>query len=216
MSISTLVPITVFFFFLMIRRPPRSTQGRTLFPYTTLFRSPASLGPTRKLAESPLNTIPVGAPSTLTLRFRLTPLARYSVEKSAPLSETHHGVAGPATRPQAFTNRSSVVVPGTPLFVTRAVTVYVPGTATAEAGMANNASAARANTTTPIPRRRTKAETSVMSPTGPESRGFETIDNRMPKSVDLRRPEHWAPFPVAGLQENWRLIRETRTQCSLR
>src|SRR5216117_4579260 len=24
----------------MIRRPPRSTQGRTLFPYTTLFRSP--------------------------------------------------------------------------------------------------------------------------------------------------------------------------------
>src|SRR5947209_16678384 len=29
--------IGVFFFFLMIRRPPRST----LFPYTTLFRSPA-------------------------------------------------------------------------------------------------------------------------------------------------------------------------------
>src|SRR5216117_4296262 len=27
------------FLFLMIRRPPRSTQGRTLFPYTTLFRS---------------------------------------------------------------------------------------------------------------------------------------------------------------------------------
>src|SRR5260221_9833078 len=29
------VPCSVFFFFLMIRRPPRST----LFPYTTLFRS---------------------------------------------------------------------------------------------------------------------------------------------------------------------------------
>src|SRR5213075_3586052 len=28
------------FFFLMIRRPPRSTQQGTLFPYTTLFRSP--------------------------------------------------------------------------------------------------------------------------------------------------------------------------------
>src|SRR5216117_4061279 len=27
-------------FFLMLRRPPRSTQGWTLFPYTTLFRSP--------------------------------------------------------------------------------------------------------------------------------------------------------------------------------
>src|SRR5213082_4078332 len=28
------------FFFLMIRRPPRSTLCQTLFPYTTLFRSP--------------------------------------------------------------------------------------------------------------------------------------------------------------------------------
>src|SRR5256885_12916839 len=32
---------TFFFFFLMIRRPPRST----LFPYTTLFRSPAPGAP---------------------------------------------------------------------------------------------------------------------------------------------------------------------------
>src|SRR3546814_14949709 len=30
------------FFFLMIRRPPRSTRTDTLFPYTTLFRSPHS------------------------------------------------------------------------------------------------------------------------------------------------------------------------------
>src|SRR6266487_6431274 len=30
-----LYPVLIFFFFLMIRRPPRST----LFPYTTLFRS---------------------------------------------------------------------------------------------------------------------------------------------------------------------------------
>src|SRR3546814_12464369 len=30
------------FFFLMIRRPPRSTRTDTLFPYTTLFRSRAS------------------------------------------------------------------------------------------------------------------------------------------------------------------------------
>src|SRR3546814_13398180 len=28
-----------FFFFLMLRRPPRSTRTDTLFPYTTLFRS---------------------------------------------------------------------------------------------------------------------------------------------------------------------------------
>src|SRR2546427_12082494 len=32
--------LTIFFFFLMIRRPPRST----LFPYTTLFRSRALAG----------------------------------------------------------------------------------------------------------------------------------------------------------------------------
>src|SRR6187200_3579499 len=30
---------SLFFFFLMIRRPPRSTLCQTLFPYTTLFRS---------------------------------------------------------------------------------------------------------------------------------------------------------------------------------
>src|SRR3546814_11252306 len=34
----------MFIFFLMIRRPPRSTRTDTLFPYTTLFRS-AELGP---------------------------------------------------------------------------------------------------------------------------------------------------------------------------
>src|SRR3546814_19889169 len=33
----------MFFFFLMIRRPPRSTRTDTLFPYTTLFRSPPQL-----------------------------------------------------------------------------------------------------------------------------------------------------------------------------
>src|SRR3546814_6135324 len=31
--------ILMLFFFLMIRRPPRSTRTDTLFPYTTLFRS---------------------------------------------------------------------------------------------------------------------------------------------------------------------------------
>src|SRR3546814_14621655 len=34
-------------FFLMIRRPPRSTRTDTLFPYTTLFRSRQQLGVTR-------------------------------------------------------------------------------------------------------------------------------------------------------------------------
>src|SRR3546814_10493942 len=38
------VIVVSLFFFLMIRRPPRSTRTDTLFPYTTLFRSPASPG----------------------------------------------------------------------------------------------------------------------------------------------------------------------------
>src|SRR3546814_12200485 len=39
MNVFTLLLIVVFFS--MIRRPPRSTRTDTLFPYTTLFRSPA-------------------------------------------------------------------------------------------------------------------------------------------------------------------------------
>src|SRR5213595_186710 len=38
------------FFFLMTRRPPRSTQLRTLFPYTTLFRSDGTI-PRKRLGE---------------------------------------------------------------------------------------------------------------------------------------------------------------------
>src|SRR5258707_13113217 len=44
-----LLHFRVFFFFLMIRRPPRST----LFPYTTLFRSRARL-PARRRADPDL------------------------------------------------------------------------------------------------------------------------------------------------------------------
>src|SRR3546814_15674088 len=36
--------IRVFCFFLMLRRPPRSTRTDTLFPYTTLFRSACPKG----------------------------------------------------------------------------------------------------------------------------------------------------------------------------
>src|SRR3546814_7725320 len=39
MRISYVCFIYIVFFFLMIRRPPRSTRTDTLFPYTTLFRS---------------------------------------------------------------------------------------------------------------------------------------------------------------------------------
>src|SRR2546426_12399344 len=42
-------PYYLFFFFLMIRRPPRST----LFPYTTLFRSGRHLEGARRTTRSP-------------------------------------------------------------------------------------------------------------------------------------------------------------------
>src|SRR3546814_19963824 len=44
------------FFFVMIRRPPRSTRTDTLFPYTTLFRSLESPSPeyrSRRNGRSP-------------------------------------------------------------------------------------------------------------------------------------------------------------------
>src|SRR3546814_11422318 len=39
LSFGVFVILSFIFFFLMIRRPPRSTRTDTLFPYTTLFRS---------------------------------------------------------------------------------------------------------------------------------------------------------------------------------
>src|SRR3546814_9734949 len=47
--------VHIFVFFLMIRRPPRSTRTDTLFPYTTLFRSGPELlaeaGPLGRLRD---------------------------------------------------------------------------------------------------------------------------------------------------------------------
>src|SRR3546814_19563510 len=47
----TLLFSAILFFFLMIRRPPRSTRTDTLFPYTTLFRSPPREEAVAALAE---------------------------------------------------------------------------------------------------------------------------------------------------------------------
>src|SRR5207244_10958560 len=44
----SLAAIHIFIFFLMLRRPPRST----LFPYTTLFRSPARRSGSRSAASA--------------------------------------------------------------------------------------------------------------------------------------------------------------------
>src|SRR3989442_3286180 len=64
----------MFFFFLMIRRPPRST----LFPYTTLFRSPRSRH-SRPLAPRELRGLPRSA----------TPTASAADRKSTRLNSSH-------------------------------------------------------------------------------------------------------------------------------
>src|SRR3546814_17861022 len=50
----------IFFFFLMIRRPPRSTRTDTLFPYTTLFRSAIA----RRIVVLPAPDGPMSATSS--------------------------------------------------------------------------------------------------------------------------------------------------------
>src|SRR5258708_24057914 len=51
LSACSVTHCVVFFFFLMIRRPPRST----LFPYTTLFRSLAELNATSQITVTDLD-----------------------------------------------------------------------------------------------------------------------------------------------------------------
>src|SRR5256885_14816352 len=63
-----------FFFFLMIRRPPRST----LFPYTTLFRSPKA---DQKLWEDRARR--------LSAEFNKYPLVYHSDRKSTRLNSSH-------------------------------------------------------------------------------------------------------------------------------
>ena len=56
-----LVRYDVVFFFLMIRRPPRST----LFPYTTLFRSVLTMTPDMSLGQWLLVTLTAGVGGSL-------------------------------------------------------------------------------------------------------------------------------------------------------
>src|SRR5256885_7017350 len=74
--------------------------------------------------EQPLKTSPVGRPVTVTSSPSLAPAALYRVDRSAWLSATHHGDAGPASSPQAFRRFGSTTVFGTPLLETSGVTSY--------------------------------------------------------------------------------------------
>src|SRR3546814_4742631 len=67
--------VDVLLFFLMIRRPPRSTRTDTLFPYTTLFRSTSS-------SSDALNTrYPSGIAVPLAQVYRHTSLSEFVVSE---------------------------------------------------------------------------------------------------------------------------------------
>src|SRR3712207_7283229 len=85
MRLLTLVYIitVLSFFFLMIRRPPRST----LFPYTTLFRSAAGLLQARRLAATKPRTLPT-TPPTCAPSAGLVPVAM-AMSKPTRRSEEH-------------------------------------------------------------------------------------------------------------------------------
>src|SRR2546427_3233181 len=121
--------------------------------------------PTGNAFASALKTMPVGAPATLTLRFTFVPSARYNVEKSAPLSEPHHGVPCPETSPHALTRRVSTPGPGGPRLDTRGVMTYVFAFCAAAGDAASTATVARANTSRPDFLQPANAEMRPMPPT---------------------------------------------------
>src|SRR3712207_8929607 len=79
----------MFFFFLMIRRPPRST----LFPYTTLFRSPCGTNPCPRssnsgaTARSPSSQ---SAPACPSAACASTPTAERSEEHTSELQSRQY------------------------------------------------------------------------------------------------------------------------------
>src|SRR6202161_4276189 len=83
-----------FFFFLMIRRPPRST----LFPYTTLFRSRLQLvraaGPNRRASQVRL-LLPRSEEHTSELQSPLNLVCRLLLEKKKSLASATAPPAGP-------------------------------------------------------------------------------------------------------------------------
>src|SRR3712207_8858449 len=79
--------IIVFIFFLMIRRPPRST----LFPYTTLFRSAGHGGSPLYLLDRPIASLKLAVQARQTARRRRPP-SRRPRRPGLPLRERLRGV----------------------------------------------------------------------------------------------------------------------------
>src|SRR2546430_17560968 len=93
MTTSVIIFMCLIFFFLMIRRPPRST----LFPYTTLFRSVC-----QGIGSGNADAVAGGGGA------RPGPRARHSRNRGS--RRAHHQDAGPLDRPPAPGSVRSVVV----------------------------------------------------------------------------------------------------------
>src|SRR5215467_9223290 len=107
-----------------------------LFPPSETAKSPAT----------PLNTVPVGPPATVTVSACFAPAPLYSVDVFVPLFDVHHGVVGPATRPQPFTRFESAAAALPVLSATRLFTAYLSSCTPAPAVPARSAAAATATT----------------------------------------------------------------------
>src|SRR3546814_2654477 len=84
----TLAVLGFLFFFLMIRRPPRSTRTDTLCPYTTLFRSPAR---SMRCPRSP-PYFPSPSPRNWRSRARSTPRSEEHTSELQSLMRTSYAV----------------------------------------------------------------------------------------------------------------------------
>src|SRR2546422_4201889 len=85
MTSRILLYVVFIFFFLMIRRPPRST----LFPYTTLFRSNGSPDQTTTSAILPGSSVPT-IESSPSVQAGLTVIQRRSEEHTSELQSRLH------------------------------------------------------------------------------------------------------------------------------
>src|SRR3546814_2426885 len=77
----------------MIRRPPRSTRTDTLFPYTTLFRSPVFKYPFLQLAETTLSVNMSGMAMRFIELCDLQLSAKKSPSGSSGKSDAHRQLA---------------------------------------------------------------------------------------------------------------------------
>src|SRR3546814_12283641 len=95
--------LRIFIFFLMIRRPPRSTRTVTLFPYTTLFRSGLDFAPRDHIPATPGQVIG---------RFEAYPVGARDAQLHAPVElqqypvATLQGAGDPADRKSTRLNSS--------------------------------------------------------------------------------------------------------------